>query len=64
MTNHYIKNGTTLLYKPNSEITEKFKLGNSEFNLELGYKPKNLNNADKALQLKHVTNFTPASGKY
>jgi len=54
-TNHGIKNGTTLQYKCCSELSQKFKLGNSDFNYEIAYKPKNFNNEDKSLQLKHVS---------
>ena len=62
-TTHRVVNGSTLKYAPSKEVSQKFKLGNTSFLYELGYKPQDLNTDDKTLQLKHKSQYQPASGK-
>lgn len=44
-----VVNGTTLKYNCCPELSQKFKLGNSAFNYEIGYKPKEWNTDEKTL---------------
>lgn len=57
-------NGTTLKYSGVKDVSQKLKLGNTSINYELGYKPSEHNTDDKAVQVKHVSNYEPATGRY
>lgn len=58
-----VVNGTTLKYSCCPELSQKFKLGNSAFNYEIGYKPADWNTEEKSLALKHASKYEPATGK-
>ena len=57
-----VHNGSKLNYNWR-DLSQAFKLTNTNFNYSFGYQPADFNNADKSLELKHSTNFTPSSGK-
>ncbi len=56
-----VVNGATLKYNV-KDTSQKFKVSNSAFNYELGYKPASWNNDEKTLNLKHASKFDPTTG--
>ena len=58
-----VVNSTTFKHAPTKEVSQKFKLGNTIFNYEIGYKPTDFNNEEKTLQLKHVAKYDTSSTK-
>ena len=58
-----VVNGTTIKYNGVKDVSQKLKLGNNDINYEIGYKPSEHNNENRALALKHTSNYSPASGK-
>jgi hypothetical protein len=58
-----VVNSTTFKHATTKEVSQKFKLGNTILNYEVGYKPADFNNDEKALQLKHVAKYDTASTK-
>lgn len=62
MLTYNVVNGTTLKYNFNKEISEKLKLGNSVFNMEVSYKPTKMNDDKQSLALKHASKYNPSTG--
>lgn len=60
--NYNAANGATLKTTCcGKEVASKFKFGNSGVVYEVGYKPRELNNATQTVQFKHVSKFDAAT---
>ena len=58
-----VVNSTTFKHAPSKELSQKFKLGNTILNYEVGYKPAEFNNDEKTLQIKHAAKYDTSSTK-